>query len=172
MLLTHHTAQNNSKLKSWLWLKRAGYSLAVSLSEIPKYSTFFSIPYLINIKSNKNAGEGKMHKKTRRKQTNACLFSGGRELELGFVFLSLPVVICFSSLNESSSILGHITFVLYQSLWTAEIYWAPFDHGILLNSKSEMSLPSKYLLLGRLLIFCDYFVCLLCTNQTMPERRG
>lgn len=143
MLLTHHTAQNNSQHKSWhLALKRAGYRLAVSLSEIPKYSNFFSIPSLINFKSNKNAGEGKMHKITRRKQTYACLFSGGRELELGFVFLSLPVVICFRSFNESSSILGHITFVLYQSLWTAEIYWAPFDHGILLNSKSEMSLPS------------------------------
>lgn len=53
-------------------------------------------------------------KKHSQKQTNACS-GGGGELERGAIspsYLSLPAL----ALNECSSTLGHITFVLYESL--------------------------------------------------------
>lgn len=69
-------------------------------------------------------------------KANKCLFSGGRELEHG-AFSSSYLSLSALALNECSSSLGHITFVLYKSLWTAERYWTSFDHGIRLNFKSD-----------------------------------
>ena len=90
----------------------------IAVSETLVYLFSYSLPNQYQKqqkkKQKKNAGTRRKKKKTHAK-ANKCLFSGGRELERGAIsssYLSLSAL----ALNECSSTLGHITFVLYKSL--------------------------------------------------------
>lgn len=154
-----HGRKQQLELKGCLWQKRAA-------SETPVYLFSYSLPNQYQ-KQQKTKAQGR-HRRT-YVNANKRLFSGGRELEHATnssSYLSLSAL----ALNECSSSLGHITFVLYQSLWTAERYWASFDHGIRLNFKSEMNPNTHSTSRARSsTFFSHYFVCLFSGRG---EKRG
>ena len=92
----------------------------IAVSETLVYLFSYSLPNQYQKqqkkkKQKKNAGTRRKKKKKTHAKANKCLFSGGRELERGAIsssYLSLSAL----ALNECSSTLGHITFVLYKSL--------------------------------------------------------
>jgi len=134
-------AENSENSKGCLRLKGSRAERLLKAPRVP----LLLFPSSSRSKATQTRGAPKTHththtKQNTRKQINACSVGGGRELERGGVsssYLSLSAL----ALNECSSALGHITFVLFKSLWTAERYWASFDHRIRLNFKSDTKNP-------------------------------
>lgn len=100
--------------------------------------------------------------KTYRK-ANKCLFSRGHptleHATISSSYLSLPAL----APNDCSPPLGHITFVLYQFLWTAERYWASLITESIWISNQTWT-PHPYFQRGRFHIFSHCFVCLYMSN--------